>query len=253
LVVYNTILITGASSGIGRALALQYAQANIHLLLTGRNKKRLEQVVTLCTLKGARVESKIVDIRHRDDVKNWLTKCYKKSPIDLIFANAGVSGGTADGKESEEQIYNIFDTNIYGVLHTIEPLIPLMIKRKKGYIALISSMASLQPMPSSPAYSATKVCVRYYGHSLRNYLKQFGISVSVICPGFIKTPLTDMNNFKMPFLMSAEKAANIIQKGINKKKGTIAFPMVLFLLLRGLNLLPGFLRDFILRKIPGKR
>ena len=138
---YKTILITGASSGLGRELAIQYANKGIILYLTGRNKSRLLDTVNICQDKGASVLSKDIDIKDKESLYNWIVECDKLHNIDLIIANAGISAGTSCNKEDSSQVYDIYETNIIGVLNTIQPIIPLMIKRRQGQIALISSMS----------------------------------------------------------------------------------------------------------------
>ena len=249
---YKTILITGASSGLGKELAEQFANNGITLFLTGRNKKRLLETVVSCEAKGASVLSMDLDVKNKEDLKKWIIECDKLKQIDLVIANAGISAGTSSGVEDSEQVYDIYETNIFGVLNTIQPIIPEMIKRKNGQIALISSMSSFIGMSSCPAYSSSKACVLAYGEALRGYLKNYNIGVSVICPGFIKTPLTDKNNFKMPFLMSTEKASKKIINGLIKNKGLIAFPFIMYFILKILKFLPFSLTNFIMSKLPKK-
>ena len=160
---YKTILITGASSGLGKELAIQYANTGITLFLTARNKKRLLETVVSCETKGASVLSKDIDVKNKKELKDWILECDKLKNIDLIIANAGISAGTSNGTESEEQVYDIYETNILGVLNTIEPIIPVMQARKNGQIALISSMSSFIGMASCPAYSSSKACITSYG------------------------------------------------------------------------------------------
>ncbi len=249
---FKNILITGASSGLGRELAIQFANEGIVLFLTGRNEARLKEVVSICKNKGAKVYSKSLDIKDREKVKQWVLKCDKAHNIDLVVANAGISAGTHNSDEESEQVYDIFNTNICGVLHTIEPIIPKMMSRQRGQIAMISSMSAFIGMPSCPAYSASKACVLSYGQALRGYLQQYGIGVSIVCPGFIKTPLTDKNNFAMPLIMTTEKASKKIIKGLMKNKGLISFPITIYFLLKILRLLPFSWINYIFSKLPKK-
>lgn len=127
-----------------------------------------------------------------------------------------------------------------------------MITRKKGNIAIISSMAGLIGLSSAPSYSASKACIRVFGEALRGYLKQYNVHTTVVIPGYIKTPMTDVNNFPMPFMISVEKAAEKIIKGISNNKGVIVFPITIYLLLKFLSFLPNQLIDYINSKLPGK-
>ncbi len=250
---FTNIVITGASSGLGAALAEHYARPNVTIGILGRNQDRLDAVATKCRAKGAEVISGLVDITDTDKVMLWLKRFDSAHPIDLIIANAGVSGGTEGGVlESDDQVRNIFETNINGVLNTIQPVIPLMKTRKSGQVAIISSLAGIRGLPSAPAYSASKAAVKTYGEGLRGNLSEHNIGVSVICPGYIKTPMTDVNNFPMPFMMMPEQAAETIANGIAKNKGRVAFPLPLYAVLWLMNVLPSFVVDFIFEKLPGK-
>ena len=250
--IYKTILITGASSGIGKELAIQYAKKDIVLFLTGRNLERLKQTVITCKSRGAVVYYKQLDIKDREAVKDWVLECDKISNIDLVVANAGISAGTSFEGDFEKQVYEIFNTNIFGILNTIQPIIPEMIKRKKGQIALMSSMSSFIGMASCPAYSSSKSCILSYGEGLRGLLKQYNVGVSIICPGFIKTPLTDKNSFKMPLLMPVEKASKKIIKCLEKNKGLIVFPFIIYFMLKFLRFLPFSFTNYIFSKLPKK-
>lgn len=241
---YKNILITGASSGLGKAIALNYSNKNTTLYLLGRNEERLFEVKKECENKGATVYTKIIDVRNRQEMNDYL----QDIDVDLVFANAGVSGGTTSNNE-----YEIFDTNIIGVLNTITPIIEKMKKIRSGRIVIISSMASFRGIASAPAYSASKACVRYYGEALNNYLKKdYNIDVNVYCPAFIKTPLTDHNKFSMPLIMSPEKAVEIMNKGLKKNKKFIIYPKCFYYGMKLLNILPFGLDDFIYSRLPRK-
>lgn len=246
------ILITGASSGIGAALAQIYADQGVSLLLTGRNRDRLENTARLCQNKGAKVETATLCVTDKQALQHQILNWDDARPIDLVIANAGISGGTGTGGESDDQLREIMSINLDGTFNTVNCLIPRMQKRKKGQIALMSSMAGFRGMPNAPAYSVSKVAVRAYAEALRPLLKPDHISVCTIFPGFIKTPLTDVNTFAMPFLMSAEQAAVYIQKGLKKNKSRIAFPWQMHLLSRLVAALPLTIGDFILSRAPKK-
>jgi len=245
----KTILITGASSGLGKALSEEYANKETHLYLTGRNKNNLNKVKEICQIKGAKVTTKIIDVRQKEELEKWILKIKK---LDLVIANAGISAGTSGGPESDNQITQIFDINVNGVLNTINPAIKIMQKQGLGQIAIMSSLAGFKGLPSSPAYSGSKSAVRTYGEGLRGALSKLGIKVNVICPGYIKTPMTDVNNFPMPFLMSPQKAAKIIKKGLEKNKSRIAFPFGLYFIVWLMTLISTKITDPIFARLPGK-
>jgi short-subunit dehydrogenase len=236
----KSILITGASSGIGAALSEYYAESGVCLFLSGRNEKRLLEVSEKCKSKGADVSTKLLDVTNKQSMEKWITECDKQHSLDLVIANAGISAGTGgyDHNEPDEQVREIFDINLIGVLNTVGPALKGMRKRNSGQIALMSSLASFGSWPSAPAYAAAKNAVRVYGESLRGSLINTNISINVVCPGFIKTPLTDKNNFKMPFIMDAKKAASLIANGLEKDKLRIAFPILMYIIAGLCGILP---------------
>lgn len=232
------ILITGASSGIGAELAITYAREDVVLALTGRNALRLEEVAISCRARGAQVIMTAIDVRDALSLKHFIEQFDDAYPVDLVIANAGVSATTSGGTNEIEQAQIVFDINLQGVLNTVHPLIPRMMKRRAGQIAMMSSLASFRPLPSAPPYSASKAAVRYYGEALAGVLKHHGIVVSVICPGWIHTPLTDKNTFAMPFIMSSKSAAQHVMRAISCGKRRIIFPKRLYFLMRLLEVFP---------------
>jgi short-subunit dehydrogenase len=249
----KNILITGASGGIGKSLAIAYAKTNINLFLCGRNEKKLQETKISCESLGAKVFTKIFDIKNEIEANNFIVEIEKNYQLDMVIANAGISAGTASGTESIKQVKEILETNINGVLNIIHPAVEKMKERKKGQVAIISSLAGFRGLPSSPAYSASKAAVRVYAEGLRGNLAQFGIEVNAICPGYIKTPMTDVNDFPMPFLMTTDKAAKIIKDGLEKNKSRIAFPFPLYFVVWFAALLSSKITDPIFAKLPGKK
>jgi short-subunit dehydrogenase len=243
------ILITGASSGIGAELAKQYAKNGVTLYLTARNEERLNKVKDACLDKGAEVHVKTLDIKNKVEVIKWIESIKQ---IDLVIANAGISAGTGGDGESLLQVENIFKTNIDGVINTIHPAIDIMKKQKNGQIAIISSLAGYRGLPSSPAYSASKAAVRVYGEALRGVLQKDNIALSVITPGYIRTPMTDVNDFPMPFLLDVDKAATHIIKKLKRNSSRIAFPFPLYFIIWLMSCLPPFITDPIFARLPEK-
>ncbi len=246
------IIITGASSGLGAKLAEIYAKEKHNLILIGRNKKRLLKINNKCQKLGAKTQYEIIDVRNYKKLNTSITNHTKKHPIDLIIANAGISAGSHGGPESYNQLKDIFDVNIYGVINSIYPLIENFKKRKTGQIAIISSMAALHALPSAPAYSCSKITIKYFGDSLRAELKKYNIKVNIIFPGYIDTPLTKNNNFPMPLMIKADIAAQKIKYGLEKNHYYIIFPKIIYYLLKFINLLPLKITDFIFAKLPKK-
>ena len=248
------ILITGASSGIGEELAFQYAAPDIGLFLSGRDRDRLESIAAKCRDKGAFVSTQIIDVADRQAMADWIARVLERGPLDLVIANAGISGGFG-GQDIEDIVhdYQIFDVNLTGVLNTIYPALPSMVVQKFGQIVIISSLASFIPMPSAPAYSASKAAVRFYGEALAVKLKPYNISVTVVCPGFIKSRMTDANDFPMPFFMETDVAVRQMINGIKKKKLLVEFPMPFVLILKLLCILPSSFIRFIFSALPDKK
>ncbi len=246
------ILITGASSGLGAALALHYAAPGIRLSLQGRNSARLDDLATRCTNRGAEVNTACIDVTDQAGMGAWVTSADQSGPLDLVIANAGISAGTAGGQEPAEQVRAIIATNLDGVLNTILPIIPAMVARGHGHLALMASLAAFRGMPSAPAYSASKAAVKAYGEALRGDLAPKGVRVSVICPGFVDTPLTRANRFHMPLLMPPDRAARIMAAGLAKNHGRIAFPWPMALSAWLLSALPDSLAGWVTARAPKK-
>lgn len=250
----KNILITGASSGLGKALALAYAESGVNLYLTGRNQKRLVEVKRLCMKKGAVVIDRIINVADGKAMQAWVDSVYASGgKIDMVIANAGISAGTEGGAESADQVRKIFSTNIDGVVNTIHPVIEYMKQECEGQVVIIGSLAGYRGLPSSPAYSASKAAVRVYGEALRGSLLKEGIGVTVVTPGYIRTPMTDVNNFPMPFLMHSAKAAKLIVRRLRRNPARIAFPFPLYFVVWLLSVITPGATDWILSRMPGKK
>lgn len=250
---YRHVLITGASSGLGKALAGAFAAPGVTLSLTGRNAARLRRSAEDCIARGALTDTRIMDITDGEEAASWVRKADAKQPVDLVIANAGISGGPgAGGGETAEVTRRIFAVNVDGVLNTVLPAIPLMRERQRGQIAIISSLAGLRGMPSAPAYSASKAAVLAYGEALRGALAGDGIGVTTVCPGFIRTPLTAVNQFRMPFILPPEEAAAIIARRLPRNPARIAFPFPLYAAMRLLNCLPSGISGPLFARLPKK-
>jgi short-subunit dehydrogenase len=223
---FKSIVITGASSGIGEALALDYAAPGIALALSGRDARRLDAVAAACRAKGAIVDAGLIDVVDRPALADWLVKFDDAHPVDLVIANAGIS---IDKDNSSLDDFSIvrktLDVNVGGMLNTVEPLVSRMMRRKTGQIAVVSSLAGFVGLPYSASYNASKAAVRVWGESVRYVLKKSGVGVSVICPGFVVSRMTAQAPFKMPFLMSSQRASKIIRNGLVRNKARIAFPI----------------------------
>ncbi len=248
----RNILITGASSGIGEALALDYAENGITLFLCGRHGERLDAVAEACRLRGATVFPHILDVTDTQACEEWIRSADHEHPLDLVVANAGVSAGTGGKGENTEQARHIFAINVEGVINTVSPVLPLMRARRRGQIAIVSSIASFLGIPGAPAYCASKAAIRVWGEALRGHLFRDGLEVSVICPGFVRSRMTADNPYPMPFLMNSPKAARIIRKGLERNRPRIIFPWPMAVAAWMATVLPPSLTDPLMRRLPKK-
>jgi short-subunit dehydrogenase len=246
------IVITGASSGIGESLARAYARSGVRIGLLGRRKDKLDAIAATLNTSGAQSWVGVVDVTQREALAEMLIKADTEKPIDLLIANAGISAGTFGAGESETQARAIFATNLDGVLNTIHPILPRMQNRRNGQVALMASLAGFRGFPSAPAYCASKAAVRLYGEALRGEYAKWGININVICPGYIATPMTAVNDFPMPFMMDAEKAAGIIMRGLANNEARIAFPWPTAFAAWLLGVIPPSWTDPLLKKLPKK-
>ncbi|WP_417794343.1 SDR family NAD(P)-dependent oxidoreductase [Terasakiella pusilla] len=227
MLIPKSILITGATSGIGAELAKQYSDQGVHLYLCARREDLLTEIALVCREKGATVSVFPCDVTDRAKMRDWILACDQKTPLDLVIANAGLGGAESlagEFGEPEEVVRKLFAVNCDGVLNTVEPIKPIMVERKQGQIAIVSSLASYFGLPDSPAYCASKAAARIYGEALRPVLKPHGVAVNVICPGFVKTPMSDQLPFSLPFLLSVEKSVTIMRKRLAKNHARISFP-----------------------------
>jgi short-subunit dehydrogenase len=253
----RNILITGATSGLGKQIAIEYSKHSLTqtLILLGRNIERMNEVKNTCGLnnKNINIITYCFDITNSQKLSQVVNEILLEYKIDILIANAGVSAGTLGGLESLEQTNTIIATNINGVVSVVGPISNQMKNLGSGSICIISSIAGLIALPSTPTYSASKSFVKIYGEALRAELRQYGVFVSVICPGYIKTPMTDVNQFKMPFLMDVSKASKKIIKAIDKNVGFLSFPLIMFLVVKLFHINPFYkMRDFILARLPKK-
>jgi short-subunit dehydrogenase len=223
---FTSIVVTGASSGIGEALALDYAAPGIALALNGRDTARLDAVASACRTKGATVDTTPTSVTDRDALGAWLTKFDNTHPVDLVIANAGVSIDKNNGSLDDFSLARrTFEVNVDGVFNTVEPLIARLTARKQGQIGIVSSLASFVGLPYSASYNASKAAIRVWGESIRFPLKKHNVGVSVICPGFVVSRITADAPYPMPFLMSSARASQIIRAGLARNKARIAFPL----------------------------
>jgi short-subunit dehydrogenase len=203
------VVVTGASAGLGAALACAYAAPGTVLGLIGRNVGRLEACAQQCRQAGAEVVIAGLDVRNAAAMQTWLHEFDAAHPIDLLIANAGIASTLASASEWEDlaRTTAVMDTNFFGAMHAVLPVVDRMRMRRRGQIAIVSSLAALHGMAISPAYCASKSALKAYGESIRPLLAREGIALNIVLPGFVKTAMSDMFPGNKPFLWTAEKAA----------------------------------------------
>jgi len=236
----KTVLITGATGGIGGALADAYAEPGATLILHGRNAARLAELAAFCEGKGARVLTEAFDIRDRDLLFAWLARVCETEAVDLAIANAGVNINIgADGEgERWPAMEELIDVNVLATLATVHGVLPAMRRRGRGQIALISSLAGFYGLPVTPSYSASKAALKAYGEALRGWLAGEGIRINVVMPGYVESAMCEAMPGPKPFLWPAERAARTIRRALAADRARITFPFPLDLGCWFLSVLP---------------
>lgn len=245
------VLITGASGGLGRALALHYAAPGRVLSLAGRDTVRLSQTADACRAAGALVEPQGVDVTDAGAMDDWLRARDRAAAIDLLIANAGLGGSAAlapRGGESGAQARAIFAVNTLGMVNTVSPLLGPMGARGRGQVALIGSIQGGIGLPHSPSYSASKAAVRVYADALRRLMRPQGIAVTAVLPGFIDTPMSRSLGMARPWCWPADRAARRIARDLARRRRYCIFPWPLRLAVALGNVVPAPLVDSLLER-----
>jgi short-subunit dehydrogenase len=238
----SAALITGASSGIGRALALALARPGAVLHLCARDAARLEAVCAEARARGADARPRVLDVADRDAVAAWIADAGR---LDLAVANAGVSKTKGSKQiETADQIATIFATNLWGVVNTVLPALALMREQTpgtdgvRGRVAVVASIAAFVASPAAPAYCASKAAADTWTCATAPLAARYGIAMTSVCPGFVRTAVTAKNRFPMPGIMDADRAARIILRGVAAGQRRVMFPRWMGVLTRGAGLLP---------------
>lgn len=240
--------ITGASTGIGRALALE-VKGDYRLALSARSEDLLGKLASEINSNGGNAKAYVCDVTDSDAVSIQHQKLVSElGDVDVLVANAGGHVRIPVTEFSAQKVSDIMKLNYEGVLNCIEAVLPSMIARSKGHIVGVSSVAGYRGLPEAWGYCASKAALSCFLEGLRFDLEPYRIAVTVVSPGFVKTPLTDRNDYPMPFLMSAERAAQIISKGIKQRKLEIHFPWRMSLFLKTLRMLPHPIYHFLIKK-----
>lgn len=245
----KVVLITGASSGIGGALAVEFGERGASLGLLARRAEALNEIAAEAEKAGGRALPLLADVRDVRAVREAAVRLREKfGRIDVLVANAGV-GGTTNGKNFDPADFaEVININVLGSANSVAAVLPEMLKQGSGQLVAISSLAAYRGLPKSGAYCASKAALSSFFESLRLDLKGTGVDVTIIYPGFVKTPLTAGRAAKMPYLMELDYAAKKIVRAIEARKKSYAFPWQLASLVRAGMLMPIFMYDRIAAK-----
>ena len=254
---YQSVLITGASSGIGAALALELAASGVTLQLSGRDAGRLAATAGACRARGATVYEAVLDVRDASGMAAWVRGC---GPLDLAIANAGISAGAGEkAPETPEQTRAIFTTNLDGVLNTVLPAIdlirgqPVGVDGWRGRIVVIASIAAFVAGAAAPAYCASKAAADTWTVATAVALRRERVAMTSVCPGYIRTAMTARNRFPMPGLMDADRAARIILRGATSARIRVVFPWYMGAAARIGALVPPRLVGAFMKRLPAKQ
>ena len=242
------VMITGASSGIGRGLAVELARRGAKVGLVARRAEVIDEVVREIEAVGSKALALPADVQSEDSMRAAADKLRAEfGPIDVLIANAGI-GPTRDAAEiSAKEVAGVINVNVIGASNSVAAVIPEMVARGSGHLVVISSLAAYRGLPRSAAYCASKAAVSAFFESLRLDLEPRGINVTIIHPGFIKTPLTSGRDAQMPFLMELDDAVKKMVRAIEKRRKRYSFPWQLATIVRAGMIMPIWMYDQISR------
>jgi len=220
------ILITGASSGVGAALAEAYAEPGTNLMLFGRDQQRLDEAAALCRQRGAAVECISIDIRDIDPLVSRIREIDARTPLDLAILNAGLGGVAGIERISElpARSHEMSLVNFVSPVVAATAMGEMMGARRRGRIVLIGSLAEAFPLPMAPTYSGTKAGLAMFAEALELRLKKYGVGVTLVSPGFIDTPMSRSVPPPKPFLMTTKDAAAIIRRKVDSGARRLVLP-----------------------------
>jgi short-subunit dehydrogenase len=241
-------VITGASSGIGWALARTLAAEGCKVGLVARRREQLAELAGQIEKSGGVAAFAVADVIERAQIVAAIHELAARlGPVDLLIANAGVGAPTTVEPFNVGDIEKMFRVNVLGVVYSLEAVLPQMLQRRRGHLAAISSLAAYKGLPGESAYTSSKAAVNVFMDGLRIQLRSKGIAVTTICPGFVQTPMTAVNEFKMPWLLSAEEAARRIVHALKRKRKIYNFPWQMALLMKLLRWAPDWLLERMMR------
>jgi short-subunit dehydrogenase len=239
---YRAAIITGASSGIGWSLAQELARHGASVGLVARRRERLEQLAEEIRRQGGRAAFAAADVGNQAQAAEAIQELVRElGLVDLVVANAGIGMPTLLNPTNIADVEAMFRINVLGMVYAFDAVLPHMIERRAGHLAGISSMASYKGLPGESAYCASKAAMNIYLEGLRIRLRDHGITVSTICPGFVRTPMTEVNKFHMPWLLEADDAARRIVRALERRKKVFNFPWQMAWLMAITRMLPDWM------------
>lgn len=242
-------IITGASTGIGAALGVELGRRGHKVGLIARRAELLIEVAARVEAAGGKAAWAAADVTQRESLEAALRELEAKlGPCDVLVANAGSGEPTPAHKVPIDAIERILDLNVKGVLYAIGAVLPGMVARKSGHITAVSSVAGFRGLPGTAGYSASKAYVTTLLEGFRQDLRRFNIAVTSINPGFIETPLTEVNKFPMPFIMPVDRAARIIADGLEARPAELTFPWQMKFLMNLARVMPNWLYDLVITR-----
>jgi short-subunit dehydrogenase len=236
-------IITGASSGIGWALALALAGEGYRVGLVARRREQLAALAEQVRQTGGVAEYAPADVGERVPTVSAIREVAERlgAPVDLLVANAGVGAPTVLEPMNVPDLEKMYRVNVFGVIYSIEAVLPEMLARQSGHLVAVSSLAAYKGLPGESGYSSSKAAINNFMEGLRIQLRGKNIAVTTVCPGFVRTPMTEVNQFKMPWLLEADEAARRIVRALKRRKKVYNFPWQMSVLMRLTRWVPDWL------------
>ena len=249
-----TVLVTGASSGIGRALVLEYARRGARVIAAARREAELASLCDEVKAAGGLASFIVCDVVDTEAATELVRKAERDlGSLDMVISNAGVGGSTHASRLDVASVARMIDVNVRGAIVPLVAAIPIMLGQKHGQLVGVSSLAGRRALPTAAAYNASKAALSMFLETLRIDLDPSGILVTDVQPGFVATPITAANKFPMPFMWDAPKAARVIARRLERGPRIIAFPLPLDLLTRVSKHLPYAVHAWLTRSLAGNR
>lgn len=239
-------VVTGASSGIGWALGKELARQGCRVGMVARRADRLRALAQEISAAGGIAATAEADVGKRSQILAAVDKLRQRlGPIDLLIANAGVGAPTFLEPVNIDDIEEMFRVNVLGVVYSLESVLPEMLSRRRGHLAAVSSLAAYKGFPGESAYCASKAALNIYMEGLRVQLRSRGIAVTTLCPGFVKSPMTDVMNVPKPWMIEADDAARSMVRALARRRKVYNFPWQTALLMRGARWMPDWVTAWL--------